>query len=74
MMTSSELYDAVVAAGIQMYNHESDLYIPVTPATIDLIGEYEFSKNVTQFRSNIDDRMWFDIPFAYQPFWDRRIK
>ncbi len=76
MLSSKELYAAVVAAGIPVDHHESDLYIPVTEETRKLVAEYQFPKNVTSFLSNIPEadgvrRMWYDIPFAYQPFWER---
>ena len=28
-----------------------------------------FIHNVTRFKSQIDHTIWFDIPFAYDPFW-----
>jgi len=26
---------------------------------------------VTRFTNNIDGKPWYDVPFAYMPFWDR---
>jgi len=71
----AELYDEVIRLGIPYDSHESDLYIPVTPETEALIGEYEFRSNVTRFESEgtlLPRGMWFDIPFAYAPWWRRR--
>ena len=51
--------------------HESDLYLKVTPVSLALIDKYEFRSNVTRFTSQIDRRLWFEIPFAYDPYWKR---
>ena len=61
------LYDAVVALGIEHDSHESDLYLPATQMNATLIEHHGFSK--TTFRSNTDGGLWFDVPFAYAPFW-----
>ena len=71
-ITSAQLYEKIVAAGIQHDSHESDLYIPVTPETTKLVSEYEFRTNVQRFTSQIDGKPWYDIPFAYQPAWEKR--
>jgi len=72
MLSSSEVYHNAVANSIPMDHHESDLYLLVTPESAALIAEYEFKANVRVFRSNIDGRQWYDIPFAYLPFWNER--
>jgi hypothetical protein len=60
--------------GIEYASHESDLYIPVNEQTEELIKNYMFKKSVGRFINNIDKKLWFDIPFAYIPFWDNRCK
>lgn len=54
---------------IPMESHESDLYLQVNEDSIKLVNEYEFKQNVTKFISQTDKKEWFDIPFAYEPFW-----
>lgn len=51
---------------------ESDLYLRKTPQTDALIREYEYKANVKVFRDNIDHVLWYDVPFAYDPFWEER--
>lgn len=53
-------------------NHESDLYLKVTPESETLVSDYEFKRNVKRFTSNIDHSVWFDIPFAFDPFWNKK--
>ena len=66
------IYDQMLAAGVQINNHESDLYVPVTPETTAIVNGYKFKSNVTRFTSNIDKKQWYDIPFAYSPFWQNK--
>lgn len=71
-MTSNELFSKIIELGISYDSHESDLYIPKTEQTEKLISEYEFKENVTTFISQIEKTTWYDIPFAYIPFWDKK--
>lgn len=50
-------------------NHQSDLYLKVTDVSKKLVDEYKFKNNVKTFRSGIVHCQWYDIPFAYDPFW-----
>lgn len=63
------LFDEVEKAGIPYANHESDLYIPVNEETRKLIAAYEFKRSVKIFKSNIDGKAWYDVPFAFAPWW-----
>ena len=67
-----ELFEQIKARKIPFANHESDLYVMVTDESRKLIDAYQFKCNVRTFVSNIDNKLWFDVPFAFQPFWDRR--
>ena len=53
-------------------HHESDLYLRKTLKSEKLINEYEFINLVSVFRDNIDNELWYEIPFAYTPYWERR--
>ena len=66
------IYDQMKALGVEIGNHASDLYVPVTPETTALVNKYEFKQNVTRFICNIDKKPWYDIPFAFMPFWEQR--
>lgn len=70
-LTSIELYDRAAATlpAAEIDSHASDLYLRVTPASRQLIAGYAFRKNVTTFVSQIDQTLWYDVPFAYAPFW-----
>jgi hypothetical protein len=66
------IYEEMKRLGVEIDHHESDLYVPVTPETTALVKQYKFRENVKCFRSCIEPRVpWYDIPFAYQPFWDK---
>ena len=69
-----DLFQAVVQRGIPYDSHESDLYIPVTKETRELILKYPHKENVTVFRNQRDGCAWYDIPFAYVPWWEKREK
>lgn len=67
-----ELYNAIKQAGIEHDSHESDLYIPVSRETRSILETYPHRANIQTFRSQIDGKLWFDVPFAYLPFWTRK--
>lgn len=64
------IYEELLAAGIQVSNHESDLYCPVTPESRALVRKHKLM--VTTFINQVEGGTWYDIPFAYDPFWARR--
>ena len=70
------LFEEIVHRGIPYSSHESDLYIPCTEETRALLKEpwYLMHKlNATSFPNNCDERRrWYDISFAYQPWWEAR--
>ena len=65
------LYAACVARNIPVQNHESDLYIPVTEETTKLVKE--FGLTPTTFVNQVEGGQWYDVPFAYMPWWEKRI-
>lgn len=65
-----DLYAELVAAGVQLDNHESDLYVRVTDESRRIIKASGYSYTV--FTSAIDGVRWFDVPFAYHPWWAKR--
>ena len=66
------IYEEMKAAGVPMDHHESDLYVKVTSRSRQIVQDYEHRENVTTFTSEPDREPWYDIPFGYQPFWDKK--
>lgn len=69
------LYTDLCDAKIPMDHHESDLYVKVTVQSAAILANY---KNVIErrfiktFRHQVTQDIWYDIPFAYEPFWERK--
>lgn len=70
--TPAELYDEIVkvTSKDQRGNWCSDLQCKVTEATEDVIERYAYKHLVTTFHSAIDRTLWYEIPFAYTPWWN----
>ncbi len=64
------IFKNAIALGIKIDHKGSDLYIPVTDETRKLVSDYEYKQGVTTFTSQIDGGLWYDIPFAYDPFFE----
>jgi hypothetical protein len=67
-----DIYQELLAAGVPIDNHESDLYVPVNEVTHTIVARYEHRTNVTTFVNQVTGAHSYDIPFAYSPFWDRK--
>ena len=67
------IYKQLKEAGVPLDSHESDLYALRTPESKEIVKEYQFRSIVQTFRNQIDNKIWYDIPFAYDLFWERRI-
>lgn len=65
--TNRSLHQQLLAAGVELNNHESDLYAKVTPESRRIVEESDHSSSV--FTSQIDGELWYDLPFAFEPFW-----
>jgi len=66
------IYHDLKIAGVPLDNHESDLYALVVPASTAIVERYEHRANVRTFRSQLDGALWYDIPFAFLPWWEKR--
>lgn len=66
------VYKKLVAAGVEIDHHESDLYAKVTAESSEIVKNYGFNKNVRTFKSLVDGELWYDIPFAFDPWWESR--
>ena len=69
MEYADTLYDEVVKRGIPHANHESDLYLPCTEETRLLLMHYGHVATATTFVNQVEGGRWYDVPFAYVPFW-----
>jgi hypothetical protein len=71
------LYHLLYVEDIPMDHHESDLYVLNSPEALTLIRFYESQTgeklHMTPFRSQIDNKIWLDIPGHYMPFWDKSV-
>lgn len=66
------LYEECVKAGVKIESHYSDLYIPVNEITRKLVADHTSNGGAQPqiFKSNIAPHdLWYDIPFAYLPYW-----
>jgi hypothetical protein len=67
------LYEELTNAGVEIDSHESDLYFPRTDETKAILDNHPAQKNnASTFRNNINGEVWFDVPFSYDPFWEKR--
>ena len=69
----SELYDDLIDAGVAVDSHESDLYCQANEHARAILARYPMAKAIArtfinQAPPNVG-QPWFDIPFAYAPFW-----
>lgn len=74
------LYQMLLAAGYpesQMGHHESDLYVFVSPITQRIINQwckangYHRHLFVNTFYDQVTGKLMYDIPFAYDPWWEK---
>jgi hypothetical protein len=71
------LYTDLVAAGCEVDSHYSDLYVLDTELARSIIAAYIGARGIgpkrpAVFRSAIDSRYWIDLPFLFDPFWERK--
>ena len=53
-------------------HHESDLYVRDTPIARLVIRQ--FGRESSGFTSKVDGQRWLDVPFAYEPFWNKKTR
>jgi hypothetical protein len=64
------IYDRACIQHLEIASHYSDLYLKQSPLATQLVKDYTYSAQVSTFLSAIDGVVWYDIPFAYTPYWD----
>lgn len=67
------IFNEIKRTGIKYSSHESDLYIPVNEKTSELIKTYVHRRNVTIFKNQVEGGLWYEVPFAYDPWWKSRL-
>ena len=70
------LFQMVVKLGIPFSNHASDLYIPVTPETTKLLQSITIKgrkHHYSVFNNQVEGGLWYDVAFAYEPFWSAKL-
>jgi len=65
------IYKALTDAGIPTDNWASDLYFPVTEESTAIVQKHHGIMNIKTFRNNHDGTLWYEAPFAYDPYWQR---
>ena len=73
------LYTELRDAGCELDNYYSDLYVKVTPeSTAVLIQHHRRSQGrhhhvgAGTFISGVDGLPWYEVPFAYDPWWEAK--
>lgn len=62
------LYSDVKDSGGHISNHSSDLYIEVNEVNTALLRKH--GKRATTFVNQVTGKLCYDVPFAYDPYWD----
>lgn len=80
-VVNESLMEQLLDAGYprdQIFNHESDLYVFVTPLTQRVVNKWcednRYAKHLFMktFTDQISGRPMYDIPFQYTPYWDEK--
>lgn len=64
----------------KMYNHESDLYVYVTPLTTRIVQAFyerkgwSSARSAPIFRSEVDGKLMYDCAFAYDDWWREKCE
>jgi hypothetical protein len=73
-MNMTTLYDEFLAAQCELDHHESDLYVKADRVSRAIIAAARADRRLatypTLFRS--EGALWFEVAFAWAPFWRRR--
>jgi hypothetical protein len=67
-----DLYQTLKEAGCTIDNHESDLYVRASPEALMLVEKSGL--NYTFFSSVTDKGLWIEVPFAFSPWWEARVR
>tara|TARA_R110000868_G_scaffold79632_2_gene226581 strand:+ start:475 stop:717 length:243 start_codon:yes stop_codon:yes gene_type:complete len=76
MHTSEKsLFAAIVAAGIKYASHATDLYLPDTAEVRAILARFPLeNRNARRFTNQVEGGTWIDVPFAFLPAWEAKMK
>lgn len=67
------LYSELRDAGVPIDNWHSDLQFLDTEKAREILEHFPIEKsNARRFVSNLDSKLWVEVPFAYVPWWEMR--
>lgn len=52
-------------------HHATDLYLMVDDVSRVIVGALDNNILLSVFRSQIDGKLWYELPFCYLPAWTR---
>lgn len=70
ILTTSQLIEEVAklpTEDVAQDYSSSSLYLRVTPQTGDLIRNYRYRSGVSTFTDQIENEIWYEIPFMKLP-------
>ena len=70
---TTTLYGDLLAAGVLMDHHESDLYVHDSPTARLLLDKHQDRHPLATRFVDAEGQDWWDVPFAYQPWWLEQI-
>jgi hypothetical protein len=74
---TSGLFEEVTKLGIKTDHWQSDLYIPCTDQTTEILKRRGilgtvFVNRFTSIHPEDKGSQWYEVVFAYSPFWDNK--
>lgn len=75
MSKTIDIYTEAKRAHLEIDSHYSDLYLRSGPEADALVRLRRLQSGMAperKFTSNIDGKSWWDIPFAFSPYWEKR--
>ncbi len=67
------LYSDLLAAKVEISNHESDLYFEISDVSNDILTRHPEARP-KRFLNQITYTMWYEVYFAYDPWWEKRMR
>lgn len=65
------IYTDLLAIGAEVDNHYADLYVKATKQALEVLVKH--GCRFESFRSVVDGAQWFDVPFAFDPYWEGKL-
>ena len=75
-MTNRETLLSLGMKPEEIDNHYSDLYVLKNETSTKFVNGLcvDQKRNVTTFVSQIDKKVWYDMPFMYEEYYEKRKK